>query len=79
MILPISGLSSALAGASAKEERMKRALETFCTQPETRVDFFYFFARNPLKSSNSGEQNQGNPRFFAWFCLDLLGENSRSG
>jgi hypothetical protein len=29
--------------------------ETFCTQLETRVDFFYFFARNPLKSPDSDE------------------------
>jgi hypothetical protein len=29
--------------------------ETFCTQPETRVDFFYFFACNPLKSPDSDE------------------------
>jgi hypothetical protein len=29
--------------------------ETFCTQPETRADFFYFFARNPLKSPDSDE------------------------
>ena len=57
----------------------KRAFETFCTQLETRVDFFYFFARNPLKSPDSDEQIQANPRKFAWFCLDLLGRISRHG
>jgi hypothetical protein len=29
--------------------------ETFCAQPETRDDFFYFFARNALKSPDSDE------------------------
>ena len=32
-----------------------RSFETFCTQLETRVDFFYFFAHNPLKSPDSDE------------------------
>jgi hypothetical protein len=58
---------------------MKKAFETLCTQLETRLDFFYFFARNPLKSPDSDEQNQGNPRGFAWSYLDLLGRNSRMG
>ena len=34
---------------------MWESLETFRTQLETRVDFFYFFARNPLKSPDSDE------------------------
>jgi hypothetical protein len=33
----------------------REEFETFCTQPETRVDIFYFFARNPLKSPDSDE------------------------
>jgi hypothetical protein len=74
-------------GPAAGRKETKRALETacawpletFCTQLETRVDFFYFFARNPLKSHDSDEKNQGNPSFFAWFYLDLLGRISRFG
>jgi hypothetical protein len=40
-----------------RKERNERSepCETFCTQLETRVDFFYFFARNPLKSPDSDE------------------------
>jgi hypothetical protein len=41
--------------------------------------FSYFFARNSLKSPDSDEHIQGNPSFFAWFCLDLFGRNSRVG
>jgi hypothetical protein len=41
--------------APDKERGIRDAFETFCTQPETRVDFFYFFARNPLKSPDSDE------------------------
>jgi hypothetical protein len=53
-----------LAGASLRDEKegelgFERGCistdETFCTQLETRVDFFYFFARNPLKSPDSDE------------------------
>jgi hypothetical protein len=50
-----------------------RKLETFCTQPETRVDFFYFFARNPLKSpirTNKSKEIQAILLGFIWICLD---------
>jgi hypothetical protein len=46
-------------------------------QPEARVarktDFFIWIRRNPLKSPDSAEGIQGNPSFFAWIPLDLLG------
>jgi hypothetical protein len=74
MQLPIEPTPRQAAG-SRKE---KQPSETFCTQLETRVDFFYFFARNPLKSPDSDEQIQGNPSNLAWFYLDSLGRNSRS-
>jgi hypothetical protein len=62
-------LSSVRPGGQIKARRRRRArrgsarigkeravrFETFCTQPETRVDFFYFFAHNPLKSPDSDE------------------------
>jgi hypothetical protein len=35
--------------------REEKGIETFCTQLETRVDFSYFFARNPLKNPDSDE------------------------
>jgi hypothetical protein len=70
--------SPSLAGRRS-EEGGKQPPETFCGQLETRVDFFYFFARNPLKSPDSDEQIQGNPSYFAWFYLDLLGRSSRCG
>jgi hypothetical protein len=62
-----------------REAMRDRVLETFCTQLETRVDFFYFFARNPLKSPDSDEQIQINPSYFAWIYLDLFGRSSRPG
>jgi hypothetical protein len=37
------------------EKGAEKAFETFCAQLETRVDFFYFFARNPLESPDSDE------------------------
>jgi len=43
-----------MVGAS-EEKGMGNSLETFCTQPETPTDFFYFFAHNPLKSPDSDE------------------------
>jgi hypothetical protein len=46
--------STALCDDTVGEEQRRR-LETFCIQLETRVDFFYFFARNPLKSPDSDE------------------------
>jgi hypothetical protein len=61
------------------ERETENASETFCTQLETQVDFFIFFARNPLKSPDSDEQNQGNPSKLAWFYLVLLGGTSRAG
>jgi hypothetical protein len=80
-ILAVAKLNRGFAAAvvEKKENERSERSETFCTQLETRVDFFYFFARNPLKSPDSDEQIQGNPSFFAWFYLDLLGRNSRSG
>ena len=47
-------LDQSLAGRRL-EKGEKQPSETFCTQPETRVDFLYFFARNPLKSPDSDE------------------------
>jgi hypothetical protein len=35
------------------ETERRNAFETFCTQLETQLDLFYFFARNPLKSPDS--------------------------
>jgi hypothetical protein len=72
-------LEPRLARRAPKGETDEKSLETFCTQLETRVDFSYFFSRNPLKSPDSDEQNQGNPSKFAWFYLDLFGRNSRAG
>jgi hypothetical protein len=51
----IAGPKTCEPGALAEEKSMKERFETFCTQLETRVDFFYFFARNPLKSPDSDE------------------------
>jgi hypothetical protein len=36
-------------------------------------DFFIWIRRNPLKSPESTKEIQGNPSFFPWFYLDLLG------
>src|SRR6516225_2130251 len=66
------------AGPAARQKERKGP-ETVCTQLETRVDFFYFFARNPLKSPDSDEQNQGNPSIFAWIYLVSIGRNARPG
>ena len=38
--------------------------------------FFYFFARNPLKSPDSAKGNQRNASLFPWLSLDLLGDKS---
>jgi hypothetical protein len=54
-------------------------LRRFAHNLRRESDFFYFFARNPLKSPDSDEQIQGNPSNFAWFCLVLLGRSSRCG
>jgi hypothetical protein len=35
--------------------------------------FFIWIRRNPLKSPDSAKGIQGNPSFFAWFYLVLLG------
>jgi hypothetical protein len=75
----LAGSNPRLGDTHVGERRDVNASETFCTQPETMVEFFYFFARNPLKSPDSDEQNQGNPSNFAWFYLVLLGGNSRAG
>jgi hypothetical protein len=48
-------MASALAGRLPSGKEMKGGFETLCTQLETRVDFFYFFARNPLKGPDSDE------------------------
>ena len=47
-------VGASIEGSGAAEWKVG-ALETFCIQLETRVDFFYFFARNPLKSPDSDE------------------------
>jgi hypothetical protein len=49
----LDGWANPRALASRRENELES--ETSCTQPETRVDFFYFFARNPLKSPDSDE------------------------
>jgi hypothetical protein len=41
--------------------------------------FFYFFARNPLKSPDSAKEIKGNASVFVWFCLPFLASNSPSG
>jgi hypothetical protein len=53
-ILPIRRIRG-VARRWGREIVRDRSFETFCTQLETRVDFFYFFARNPLKSPDSDE------------------------
>jgi hypothetical protein len=35
--------------------------------------FLIWFRRNPLKSPDSAKEKQGNPSFFAWIYLVLLG------
>jgi hypothetical protein len=42
-------------------------------------EFFYFFARNPLKSPDSAKEIQRNARTFPCFYLDSLASNSRLG
>ena len=68
---------------SPPERKDVKAPETFCTQPETRADFFYFFARNALKSPDSDEKNQGNPSSFLlgfmWICLERMHASVESG
>jgi hypothetical protein len=44
-----------VAQLAREEKRKENGLETFCTQHETGIGFFYFFARNPLKSPDSDE------------------------
>jgi hypothetical protein len=55
-------------------------LETFCAQPERRVerseDFFIWILCNPLKSPESAKGMQGNPRTFPFFSLDFLARRS---
>ena len=55
IVLLLAGSKQSGAGGEDRAWRANGALETFCTQPETRVDFSYFFARNPLKSPDSDE------------------------
>ena len=47
-------IKSGLGDARLGYEEMDFA-ETFCTQLETRADFFIWIARNPLKSPDSDE------------------------
>jgi hypothetical protein len=54
-VLVIRRIKPAPCDVRCEAQRDGNALETFCTQLETRVDFFYFFARNPLKSPDSDE------------------------
>jgi hypothetical protein len=46
---------------------------TFWAQCDAGKDFFIWIRRNPLKSPDSAKGIQGNPSFFAWFYLVLLG------
>jgi hypothetical protein len=46
---------------------------TFWAQCDRGEDFFTWIRGNPLKSPDSAKEKQGNPSFFAWFYLDLLG------
>jgi hypothetical protein len=77
----IVGIPPRPGGRRTAEEKMRglNSPETFRTQPETRVEFFIWIGRNPLKSPDSDKLNQGNPSDFAWFYLDLFGQISRSG
>ena len=51
-------------------EVRREPAETFCTQPETRVDFFLFFCSQPFEKSRFGRIN---PRKSKQFCLVLFG------
>jgi hypothetical protein len=52
--IPIAGIQIAPAARrAARRSDGAKAFETFCTQLETRVDFFNFSACNPLKSPDS--------------------------
>jgi hypothetical protein len=70
--------SAASSEPRRRNERFE-ATETFCTQPETRVDFFLFFSPQPIEKSRFGRIRPSKSKLFAWFYLDLLGRNSRSG
>jgi hypothetical protein len=46
-------------------EKGEKPVETFCTQPETRVEFFLFFARNPFeKAPNRTNKTKENQTIF---------------
>jgi hypothetical protein len=61
-------LGNGAAGSNrwAGESIRRTPYETFCIQLETRVNFFYFFARNPLFG-------RINPRKSKLFCVVLFG------
>jgi hypothetical protein len=56
-VAPLGDIGNGAAGSSrwAGESIRRTPYETTCTQLETRARFFYFFARNPLKSPDSDE------------------------
>jgi hypothetical protein len=75
-------VEATLARAGRSEEKVgveTSRLRRFTHNLRRESIFFLFFARNPLKSPNSDEQNQGNPSNFVRFCLDLFGWNARRG
>src|SRR6202453_5510593 len=57
--------------------------ETFCAQPETRVeawpDFFICIRHNPLKSPDSEKETKGNASAFPFISLHFLASDSRFG
>jgi hypothetical protein len=52
---------------------MRRVLDTTLGASRDAEEFFIWIRHNPLKSPESAKGIQGNPSFFAWFYLVLLG------
>lgn len=58
------------------KSRPTRAFGAFVTsgiQCDRRRIFFIWIRGNPLKSPDSTKEIQGNPSYFPWIYLDLLG------
>jgi hypothetical protein len=50
-----------------------RRFVAFEAQCDRGKDFFIWIRRNPLIRPDSAKGIQGNPSFFSWIYLDLLG------
>ena len=68
-LLALAGSNPRLGDAHVGEWRDVNASETFCTQPETRVDFL-FFRLQRIEKSRFGRTK---PRKSKQFCLVLFG------